>query len=68
MGKGVNGRHFRRIIQQIVDAGPCTATNIKDMETDQQTVDAGLSTVINYGNNETNREILASLNPIALSI
>jgi hypothetical protein len=38
------------------------------METDQQTVDAGLSTVINYGNNETNREILASLNPIALSI
>jgi hypothetical protein len=52
MGKGVNGRHFRRSIQQIVDVGPCTATNIKDMETDQQIVDAGLSTVINYGNKE----------------
>jgi hypothetical protein len=39
-------------MQQIVDAGPCTATNIKDMETDQQIVDAGLSTVINYVNKE----------------
>jgi hypothetical protein len=38
------------------------------METDQQIVDAGLSTVINYGNKETNQEILASLNPIFLSI
>jgi hypothetical protein len=50
-------------VQQIVHVGPCTATNVKDMETDQQIVDASLSTVINYGNKETNQEILASLNP-----